>query len=219
MKKIVCLLVALLLCLSAVAFAEFVPSKTTGDLTRFEVVSEHVPEETDLVVRPIANDEMEYEKKIEDCQKEIVVLQESPSIVEYFGEVKNIEGEIVDLTEMLESETLNVYEFCPFLVGGYEDTYGHVKVRMSFSTPYEKDETVLVLVGRPEKEENGEVVLKEDETSKIGWTAFDGIGVETEDGQVAIEAEFDAETLKAAQEEDAMMAIVSKGELDEAEAK
>lgn len=46
MKKMVCLVLALLLCLNAAALAEYVPSKTTGDFTQIEATGENLPRKT-----------------------------------------------------------------------------------------------------------------------------------------------------------------------------
>lgn len=206
MKKIVCLLIALVLCLSCVALAESVPSKTTGDLTKVEVVAENMPVDAGFSIRPIAADDVEHQKEVEFCQKEIATLAESASVVEYFGEVKNAAGEVVDITAMLESETLNVHEFAPFVASNYEESYGKVTAKMVFATPYAKDEKVVVLIGLVTVDENG--------NQHVEWIAYDGMGIELEgiavEEQGCIQVELDPEIVKAIQDGSAILAVVSK---------
>ena len=211
MKQFVSLLVVLVLCLSAVAFAESVPSKTTGDLTKFEVECENMPADSGFFIRPVVTDEEEYQEKVEICQNEIVKLAESENVVEYFGEVKNAEGEVVDIAALLESDTLNVFEFCPAIAGEYDETYGNVNIKMLFSTPYEKDEKVIVLVGLVTEEEDG--------TQTVEWIAYEGVGIEIEDAEVeeqgCIQVELDPEIIQAIQDGTALLAVVSGGEIEE----
>lgn len=206
MKKIVCLLVALLMCLSSAAFAESVPSKTTGDLTQFEVEAENLPADAELFIRPIVENEEEYQHLVEICQNEINALMQAESITEFFGEVKDASGEAVDMAALLESETLNVYEFCPLIAGGYEESYDTVTVKMLFSTPYEKDEKVIVLIGL--------VTVNEDNTQSVEWIAYEGVGVELENAgleeQGCIQVELNPEIILDIQEGTALLAIVSK---------
>lgn len=206
MKKMVVLLLVLALCASVGALAESVPSKTTGDLTCFEVVRENLPAEAGFYIRPIKEDEVEYRRELEICQNEIATLAKKENVVDYFSDVKDPDGEDVDLKEMLEAEQLNVFEFCPFVAGNYDLTYGNVKVRMLFSTPYEVDERVAVLIGFERTNADG--------TISISWTAYEGIGVEPDEEateeQGCIEVELDPDIVLAVQEKTALLAIVSK---------
>ena len=69
MKKVICLIVsALLIALtvmpSAVASAQFVPSKTTGDMTQIEIKMEDADtSEKNVFFTPILADEKENEKR------------------------------------------------------------------------------------------------------------------------------------------------------------
>lgn len=207
MKKMVVLLLVLAILASVGALAESVPSKTTGDLIRFEVVRENLPAEADFFyIRPIEEDEVEYQRELEICQGEIVKLAKEESVVDYFTYVKDPDGADVDLKEMLGAEQLNVYEYCPFVAGNYDLTYGNVRVRMLFSTPYEVDERVAVLIGFEQTNADG--------TISIFWTAYEGIGVATDEDateeQGCIEVELDPDIVLAVQEKTALLAIVSK---------
>ena len=78
MKKIVCVLIALMLCLSSTAFADFVPSPTTGDMTRFVTEVENSAADTSgFIVRPLIAENMteeefeQYKRRFYICQFEI----------------------------------------------------------------------------------------------------------------------------------------------------
>lgn len=199
MKKIVSILVALMLCLSAAAFAESVPSKTTGDLVQFEAAADNLPADAGFYIQPIAEDDEAYQQSVEISQNEITKLAQSENVAAYFGEVKNAEGEVVDVKALLESDTLNVYEFCALAAGLYQESYGNVSIKMQFSTPYEKDEKVIVLIGLAKENQDG--------VQSIEWTAYEGIGLEE---QGSIQVELDPEIILAIQNGTALLAIVSK---------
>ena len=206
MKKFVCLFVALMLCLSCAALAESVPSKTVADLTKVEVSAENLPAGADFFVRLVADDEVEYQNEVKVCQNEIAALAQSNSVAEYFGEVKNANGEVIDLAAVLESETLNVHEFCPFVAGDYDEAYGKVTAKVAFATPYAKDEKVIVLIGLVTVDANGNQVIE--------WVAYEGVGVEAVGAAAeemgCIQVELDPQILKAVQEGSALLAVVSK---------
>lgn len=195
MKKALCLILVLV-CLGTMAVAESVPSRSTADLVEtVEIRTESGAAAEDLIIATV-EDEVAYATEIEVCQNEIARLQESASVAEYFGEVRNSSGEVVSLTEVLGSEQLVVNEFMPIIVDNYDATYGNVTVVFKFSTPYEKDEPVVVLIG-----------IVNPETGLVEWVALEGVGTGV-DG--AIEVEFTAEFLEAIQSGSAMMAIVNK---------
>lgn len=214
MKKLVCLMLAVLMLFAAAAAEDVVGSKNTGDMTIVEVESEVIPEDSDFslvidtllpVVKPETDAVAEGETAVEAveptqaqviCAAEIEKLAQSETVETYFGEVKDVQGNVIVLTEALEAETVNVYEFAPVVVYAYEESYGDVSAKMQFSTPYAADEKVLVLVG-----------LVSVETGEIEWTAFEGVGV-GEEG--AIKVTFTAEILKAIQNGTALLAVVSK---------
>ena len=215
MKKIVCLVLMLALCLSTAAMAEDVPSKTTTDLTRFDVVAENQPGDPDIYLLPVNEvtvGEMltDYQAHIDVCQVEIEKLALSESVEAYFAGVTDSEGNPVDLRALLgleaDTDLLNVFEFCPAIAGGFEEDCGKVSATMLFSTPYEKDEKVLVLIGI--------VTLHEDETQTVAWQAFEGIGQGAVEGQDetygSVLVELTPEIVKAIQEELALLAVVSR---------
>ena len=206
MKKIVCILVALMLCLSAVALAESVPSKKVDDLTKVTVTGVNLPADSGFFLRLIVDNEEEYQQLWEIYQKEIEKLTQSESVVAYFGAVKNAAEDAADMVTQLESETLNVYEFWPVIARGYEEDYGAVTAELLFSTPYEKDEKVLVLIGL--------VTVNQDNTQNVEWVAYDGFGMDLEDagteGWGGIQVELDPEIILAIQNGTALLAIVSK---------
>lgn len=215
MKKIVCLTLALLLCLSAVALAEeVVPSKNTSDMVVVEVdpaLNTNVPADSGFVVIPVLEEDeaqaAEYADNIALCREEIVKLMESAAggtdasgVEAYFGEVRDSEGNVVVLSEALSAPALNVFEFMPLVAANYDEAYGNVTLTFQFKTPYAQDEPVLVLIG-----------LRNAETGEMEWTVFEGIGV-GEEG--AVQVEFTPEILKAIQEDNALLAVVSAAEAE-----
>lgn len=215
MKKIVCLTLALLLCLSAVALAEeVVPSKNTSDMVVVEVdpaLNTNVPADSGFVVIPVLEEDeaqaAEYADNIALCREEIVKLMESAAggtdasgVEAYFGEVRDSEGNVVVLSEALSAPALNVYEFMPLVAANYDEAYGNVTLTFQFKTPYAQDEPVLVMIG-----------LQNAETGEMEWTVFEGIGV-GEEG--AVQVEFTPEILKAIQEDNALLAVVSAAEAE-----
>jgi len=217
MKKWFCSVLALALWLMAVAAeAEFVPSKNRGDLTRFEVTAENQPADQSLFLRPVdARETEDYQARLDVCRVEIEKLAASPSIEAYFGNVMDMtdgEGRVVPLGELMEESGLNVFEFCPLIAGGFQETCGKVTATMLFATPYEKGERVLVLIGL--------VTLNEDETQSAEWRAFEGVGLEADPSEVAytgrVRVELDSETVLAVQRGAALLAVVS-GQANEPE--
>lgn len=215
MKKFICLVAALVLCLSTVALAESYPSKTTSDLTRFDVVAENQPDDANIYLLPVNEvtvGEMlpDYQERIDICQVEIEKLAAAETVEAYFGEVKDSEGNPVNLREMLgleaDEEILNVFEFCPAIAGGFQEDCGKVTATMLFSTPYEEGEQVLVLIGI--------VTVNEDGTQTVAWQVFEGVGQGAVEGQEetygSIQVELTPEIVEAIQNETALLAVVSK---------
>ena len=215
MKKIVCLILGLALCLTSVAaLAESVPSKTTTDLTRFEVTAENQPGDETLYLLPVneatVGDTLaDYQEHLDICQAELEKLAASEGTEAYFGQVKDAEGNPVDLRELLgvaDGTQLNVFEFCPAIAGGFREDCGKVTATMLFSTPYEKDEKVIVLIGI--------VTVHEDGAQTVEWTAFEGVGLDAVEGQEetygCIQVELTQEIVAAIQNGTALLAVVSK---------
>ena len=196
MKKFICLLFALVLCLS-VAMAESVPSKTTSDMTEVkDVVAENLPADAGFTVTIPVEEEVVAVANTEVSK--LVEAAKTADVTTYFGTVTDSKGNEVVLTELLETETVNVFEFMPIEVKEYVEEYGSVNVTLTFSTPYAKDEKVVVLLGL--------VTVNEDGTQTVAWTAYEGVVVD----EGAIQVEFDPETLKMIQDGTALIAIVSK---------
>ena len=285
MKKIVCVLIALMLCLSSTAFADFVPSPTTGDMTRFVTEVENSAADTSgFIVLPLIAENMteeeyeQYKRRFYVCQFEIdrlmnlirtysdaqtgdatlgdavtVGAEDGNSLIgnapvresadvegiliaainAYFGELKDFEGNTIVLPDAIlpeepadpdateapaepgateepaeaEIDRLNIFEFMPIIAVGYEDEFGNVTLKMLFSTPYEKDEKVVAMIGLVDAHENIDEVIAEnvdDETDEadvsvqlasdeeraeeiqsVVWTAYEGIGVEIPEALLA----------------------------------
>ena len=201
MKKIVCLMLALLM-LASVAVAES-PSKTVADLNKFTVSSEGQGSENAMlgIVDTTETNETlpEYEEVVAACEKEIEKLAEGGNVAEYFGEVTDAEGNAVDLKEKLGVATddlLNVFEFCPMVASGFEEGCGAVTVNMQFATAYEEGQKVLVLIG---------LISEENGAESIAWKAFDGESVHG-----GIQVEPPEEIIMQIQNGKALMAVVSK---------
>lgn len=214
MKKLVCLVLAMALCISISAMAKTVPSKTTTDLTKFDVIAENQSGDPNVYLLPVneltVGDRLpEYQERIDICEVEIEKLASSESIESYFAGVTDREDTPVDLREMLgveEDAALNVFEFCPVIAGGFQEDCGEVTANMLFPTPYEKDEKVDVLIGI--------VTILEDDTHIVTWKAFEGIGLDAVIGQEethgSIRSVFTSEIVLAIQNGIALLAIVSK---------
>ena len=73
MKKMVCLVLALLMCVSAVALAESVPSKTVFALTHFEVTAENQVGDENVFLLPVNESTVgealpNYQEYIDVCE-------------------------------------------------------------------------------------------------------------------------------------------------------
>lgn len=196
MKKLIAILMSLMLILS-VASAEAVLSKTTTDMTEVkDVVVENLPADSTFSIAVV-----DTEEAVAVANTEIAKLVEAvktADVTTYFGEVTDTQGNAVSLTEVLGTETLNVHELMPIEVNDYEETYGKVNMTFTVSTPYAKDEQIIVLLGL--------VTVEADGTQTVAWTAYEAVIVE----EGAIQVEFEPETLKLIQEGTALIAIVSK---------
>lgn len=200
MKKMVCVVLALLLCLNAAALAEFVPSKTTEDLTQIVVVAEHVPEDVNVFIEPVPEEDPDYEEAVTVCQTEISKLADVP-VADYFGEVKDATGNSVEISAILETEEPKVYELIPVIAGNYDESYGTVTATMYLSTPYEVSQKLVVMIGY--------VQFAEDGTWNVEWFAYEG-KVVADDKGVGIQVELDAETMLAIQNGKTILAVVSQ---------
>ncbi len=214
MKKIVCLVLAALLCLSMAALAEeAVPSKNTSDMVSVEIdpaLNPNLPENSGFVAFPVLEEDAtqaeEYAESIALCQEEIVRLMaaaggtDASGVEAYFGTVRDSEGNEVALSEALQAQMLDVFEFMPLVVQNNDEAYGDVTLTIQFKTPYEEGEPVLVLIG-----------IRNAETEAMEWTAFEGAGA----GEAgAVQVTFTPEILTAIQENVALLAVVSAAETE-----
>lgn len=214
MKKLVCFVLAFMLCLSTAAMAESVPSKTTFDLTRFDVIAENQPNDPGIFLLPVnevtVGEQLpDYQERIDICQVEIEKLAAAKDVESYFAGAADSAGNPVNLRELLDAEedaVLNVFEFCPAIAGGFKEDCGRVTATLLFSTPYEKDEKVIVLIGI--------ATILEDDTQTVAWQAFEGVGLGAVEGQEetygSIRVELTPEIVAAIQNEIALLAVVSK---------
>lgn len=206
MKKLTCLVLALLLCLSVTALAESTPSRMTSDMTTIEAKAENMPSNSAFFIAPVVETSPAYAAQVAACTAEVEKLTASANVEAYFGDVVDSEGNAVSLKEILGTDKLNVYEFCPLVAGEYEESYGKVVANMLFATPYGKDEKVVVMIGIVTVDASGKQV--------VTWTALEGIGLGTQSNGVesmgAIQVELDPAIVKAIQEGNALMAVVSK---------
>lgn len=201
MKKITCFALALLLCLCSAAVALATgspsiggPSKTIGDLVGCKVEGENIPADSGFALTPAASTD---EESVAFYNEEYAKLQASESAEAYFGdEIKTSDGTTTTLRDLLGVDAnagLSVDEFTSIEAVNYEESYGEVTATLEFPTTYEEGEKVVVMVGIRNVE--GTVV----------WTAFVGEG--QADG--TIKTTFDPATVKAIQENKALLAIVS----------
>ena len=150
MKKLICLVIALV-CFASLAMAESTPSKTVEDLYKVDVVE---TENGQTFILDVVLDD-------EAAKTEAEKLNAAASVESYFGEVKNYAGEVVNMKEYLNAETLNVFEFTDLKAENFSEEMGQVTAVFQFATPYEAGTKVLMLIGE-----------KQDDT--VTWTAFDG---------------------------------------------
>ncbi len=206
MKKIICLALAFLLCLTGAALAEAIPSRTTDDMTGVEVSPENPLVGSEFFIRLVEKDETAYQTHLDACAAEVAKLAAGQDVERYFGETTDSEGRPVDLRAVLDTDALNVYEFWPVIAGGYEESYGKVITKLLFPTPYEKDEKVVIMIG--------EVTLEAEGKQTVKWTAYEGVGLGIQEGvaekEGAIRTELDPEIVLAIQNGIALLAVVSK---------
>lgn len=184
MKKLICLVLAALLCVGAVAMAETsVPSKTTGDMATATGVKTESGAASNVTIA-LGAGSAEAQKAAED---EVAKLAASKSADDYFG---------VSVSSLLGTENVNVHEFMSFSVDNYDEAEGAVTANFCLSTPYKANERVVVMVGV--RNAKGE----------IEWIPVEGVGTGV-NGEIAVT--FPAEVLAAIQASgaDPMMAVVS----------
>lgn len=198
MKKLICLVLAALLCVGAVAMAETgVPSKSTADMAvTNEVKSETgVEVKLDFVLAPASTTKATAEQT-KAVETQIAEIAAAKSVVEYFGVLEDEKGAGVDLKAVLGTDKPVVNEVMPLVVENYDSAYGSMKASFTFSTPYKKGEPVVIVIR-----------VVDPKTGKVTQVALQGAGNGVDGG---IDVEFPAEVLEAIQGGNATMAVVSK---------
>lgn len=191
MKKLICLVLALVLCMGAVV-AMAAPSPTTDDLNETRT---NKPKTSSLVVKTVDLNGAEYKALVEKCLAELEKMKNS-SAADYFGMVVDTDGNKISFAELLGEEGLTVCEMMPLVVANYEGTLGDVKVTLQFATPFEKGEEVVILVG-----------LVNEQTGELEWYVLKGVGTGVNG---AIEVEFTPEMMYAIQNGQALIAVLKK---------
>ncbi|MBR5380659.1 MAG: hypothetical protein IK140_09050 [Clostridia bacterium] len=154
MKKILAIVLALLLGTTCVAYA--VPSKTTEDMSTFEIEG-------------TTGDDYFYIVADEDqtlAEEELEKLAEAGED-EYFGEAAEA------AKEALELDALTTYEYLKVIAGNYKPELGDVLVHMAFATPFEEGQKVGIMLGFAAEEGNE-------------WTCLEGTGNADEGVDVVI---------------------------------
>lgn len=219
MKKLVSLIIAMILVLSAAAYAEAaVPSKTTTDNTVVEKVETStgvVVEETFAIV--VTPDPEPVVKEITNLYQYVVEEQKAP--ITYFPEetktkvlevlaVKLAGVEKVEEIEDIEAienlpdlEQMEINEFITVETFDYKEEYGDIKTNFVFVTEYKAEQQVVVLFGlyTGEVDENGEFIVE--------WIVLDATVEEDGSLTVVIPQE---EMLKMQEAQSVAMAVLSE---------
>ncbi|MCI6375624.1 MAG: hypothetical protein MR821_10060 [Clostridiales bacterium] len=192
MKKLICLVLAALLCVGAVA-AMAAPSPTTDDMNE---TTTNKPKTSTLVVKTIDLNSAEYKALVEKCLAELEKLENSESAAVYFGEVIDSEGNKVPFAELFGEDALTVCEMMPIVVENYDESLGDVKITLQFATPFEKGEEVVVLIG-----------LIDGQTGEVEWYALKGVGTGVNG---AVEVVVTSKMMVAIQNGQALIAVLKK---------
>lgn len=192
MKKLICLVLAALLCVGAVA-AMAAPSPTTDDMNE---TTTNKPKTSTLVVKTIDLNSAEYKALVEKCLAELEKLKNSESAAVYFGEVIDSEGNKVPFAELFGEDALTVCEMMPIVVENYDESLGDVKITLQFATPFEKGEEVVVLIG-----------LIDGQTGEVEWYALKGVGTGVNG---AVEVVVTSKMMVAIQNGQALIAVLKK---------
>lgn len=197
MKKLICLVLAMLLCVGSVTLAMAASSKTTSDMTGTEEVKTSTGSSApkDLVVEPIADTAGTKEQQAQ-CEQMVEEIAAAGSVAEFFGDLQDDAGASLDLAEILGTDKPVVNEVVPLVVKNYTAGSGSMKASFTFATPYQKDEPVVVVVR-----------VVDPKTGKVTQIALKGNGNGVNGG---IDVVFPPEVLEAIQNGTATMAVVSK---------
>ena len=207
-KRIVSIALALLLVmsLSAAALAvEFKPDEMVSELDGFKADTNQSEEDVYVLSVNDATLQAEDQEKFVDlselCEAEFGKFAASPSAWAYFGEVKDGEGNVVSLPELIGDVLVDVSEFYPAISAGYKEEFGNAVSTFLFP-PTEKGQKHILLVGIVEDEEKGE----------LQWYAFDAQDASNEasliEDAVAVEAEVTPLVAKDVQAKKAIVALI-----------
>ena len=185
MKKFVCVLASMLLALSAAgAMADAVPSKTTTDVTQVKTV-EAVKE--DGTVEAVTGWDIEVAEDAAPVTEEIAkiyqeVFVNGKTAVAYFP-AETQEAIAALLPEGVNASKLMMNEFITLQIVGQMETATDVKVTFTFTTKYEMDQNVVVVVGIYDgtRDANGQY--------NVEWVALDAEVLENGDIAVVFPAE------------------------------
>ena len=197
MKKIIAIaLILVMLCGAVSVFADTeltTPSKTTDDLTTFEVTVESPVDGKAVAILPInentVDDITKYQANLDAAEAELEKAQNAKTLEAYFG------NEVAEKIAAIlgDNAGISMDEFLAVIEQGYEDGMGNATVTAQVATPYEKDEKVAVMIG----------ILKD---GALTWNAYEAVGLE--DGRIQFTV--DAETMKAIGTDIALLAVCSK---------
>ena len=185
MKKFACVLASMLLTLSAVgAMADAVPSKTTTDVTQVKTV-EAVKE--DGTVEAVTGWDIEVAEDAAPVTEEIAkiyqeVFVNGKTAVAYFP-AETQEAIAALLPEGVNASKLMMNEFITLEIVGKMETATDVKVTFTFTTKYEMDQNVVVVIGLYDgiRDANGQY--------NVEWVALDAEVLENGDIAVVFPAE------------------------------
>lgn len=185
MKKFACVLASMLLALSAVgAMADAVPSKTTTDVTQVKTV-ETVKE--DGTVEAVTGWDIEVAEDAAPVTEEIAkiyqeVFVNGKTAVAYFP-AETQEAIAALLPEGVNASKLMMNEFITLQIVGQMETATDVKVTFTFTTKYEMDQNVVVVIGLYDgtRDANGQY--------NVEWVALDAEVLENGDIAVVFPAE------------------------------
>lgn len=197
MKKLICLVLAMLLCVGTVTLAAAASSKTTSDMTGSSGVTTTTGSAApkDVVIEPIAETTGTKEQQA-SCAELIGEIAAAGSVEEVFGDLVDEDGENLDLAEILGTDEPVVNEVVPLVVKNYNPASGSLKASFTFSTPYQKGQTVVVVIR-----------VVDPKTGAVKQFALKGVGNGVDDG---IDLVFPPEVLAAIQTGTATMSVISK---------
>lgn len=197
MKKLICLVLAALLCVGAVAMAESsVPSKSTADLTQATGVQSEsgVEVKSDFVLEPATASKATAEQTA--ATQKVIDELTATSAKDYCSDVTDKDGNGVDVTAILGADKKPVInEVMPLTVENYDSSYGDMKASYTFATEYDKDEPVVIVL-----------TIVDPVTGKVKKIAVEGKGNGVNGG---IDVVFPAEVMEAMNGACVTMSVVS----------